>query len=347
MNRPSRLGLLVAMVAVLLVADPALASAREPLRGTADVQEAVTLLRDAARAGAHVSYSGTQFVTVWSEGGGTSAVLASVRHTPGGGTSYRVLGGQDPGSTVVDDLGDERLVDLMVAAYDVQVAGSGTVAGRSAHVVDLRRSDGTLAARVWTDTETCLLLRREVYDESGTLVRAGGFLDLDVRATEDAAAGRSGSAYVPTTASGRPSARRTPSLPAGPDLPTRLGDALVLHDASRSRMGSATVTHLLYTDGLSSVSLFYQRGRLDADDLEGFSAHQVGGTTVHVADTPPMRVTWDCYGYVYTMVADASSTSLQAMLAVLPHTDDEDDPGFRDRVTRGLDRVGGWLNPFG
>lgn len=318
------------MIAVLLLAEPAHA---DEVR---DAPGAVSLLRQAARAPDSVGYSGTQFVTVWSREG-TAAVLAEVRHSPGQGTSYRVMGGQETGSIHADEISDQTLVDHVISGYEVELAGMDSVAGRDAYVVDVRRDDGSLAARLWTDTATSLLLRREIYNEAGKMVRASGFVDISVRS------GAGVSAADSRTMSAQP---RPASLPDVSPLPRRLSDELVLHEVNRLTLGSQTVTQVVYSDGLSNVSVFVQRGRLDSEHLDGFTERTVAGTPVYVADGVPQRVTWACYGYVYTVVADVSSTSLETVVAALPHSTASADRSFAGRVVRGLDRVGSWLNPF-
>lgn len=336
--RGTRIGLLTAMVALLLVAEPCVSSAGPPTVAGTDDPAAITMLRDAARAGTTARYSGTQFSTSWGPRG-ASAMLAQVEHDPGTGTRYRVVGG-GPTEATIGDISDPSLVEFIVAGYDVEIAGTGTVAGRGATVIDLRRGDGTLAARLWTDSEAGLLLRREVYDEGAKLVRASGFLDIDLQ--PGAAADASSMSVTVSTARGT----QTAQVPSGPTLPARLGTSMRLLGSSRMTVDEAEVTHLLYTDGLSSVSVFYQRGSLDDEKLDGFDRRTIGETSFYVAQDEPLRVTWACYGYVYTVVADASSTSLDTMLQALPHSADVDD-GFRARVERGLQRVGAWLNPFG
>ena len=337
--RGTRIGLLAAMVALLLVAEPGVSIAGPPTVAGNDDPAAISMLRDAALAGTTTRYSGTQFSTSWGPRG-ASAMLAQVEHDPGTGTRYRLVGG-GPTEASIGDISDPSLVEFIVAGYDVEIAGTGTVAGRGATVIDLRRGDGTLAARLWTDSQASLLLRREVYDEDAKLVRASGFLDIDLQPGAAAAAASSTSVSVSTARGGQ-----TAQVPSGPPLPARLGTSMRLLGSSRMTVDEAEVTHLLYTDGLSSVSVFYQRGSLDDEKLEGFDRRTIGETSFYVAQDEPLRITWACYGYVYTVVADASSTSFDTMLQALPHSADVDD-GFRARVERGLQRVGAWLNPFG
>ena len=96
-----------------------------------------------------------------------------------------------------------------------------------------------------------------------------------------------------------------------------------------------------YSDGLSMVSVFEQRGKLPAR-LAGWRKTKTGG---HVVFTLPDQrsLTWAGHGMVFTMVADAPSQTVDAVVGALPH----DGPtGFWKRMSRGLVRVASWVNPF-
>jgi sigma-E factor negative regulatory protein RseB len=89
------------------------------------------------------------------------------------------------------------------------------------------------------------------------------------------------------------------------------------------------------------VSVFEQRGKLPAT-LAGWRKTKTGG---HIVFTLPDQrtLTWAGHGMVFTMVADAPSQTVDAVVAALPH----DGPaGFWKRMSRGLVRVASWVNPF-
>ncbi|MCA1824642.1 MAG: hypothetical protein LC640_10375, partial [Frankia sp.] len=126
--------------------------------------------------------------------------------------------------------------------------------------------------------------------------------------------------------------------------PTTLPNGLELFDARRRAGEPGDVLHLSYSDGVSHVSVFEQRGRLDTSALDGWHRERVAGTRVWVNDAFPRRVVWAANGRVFTVVAECERTSLEALVAALPHR------GARrpllSRLTRGLRRVGSWINPF-
>jgi sigma-E factor negative regulatory protein RseB len=102
------------------------------------------------------------------------------------------------------------------------------------------------------------------------------------------------------------------------------------------------VLDLGYSDGLSVVSVFEQRGGLPAA-LPGWRRTTVAGHVVFVAEPDQRLLTWAGRGMVYTVMADAPPQTVDAVVGALPH----DGPaGFWKRMSRGLDRLASWANPF-
>jgi sigma-E factor negative regulatory protein RseB len=126
--------------------------------------------------------------------------------------------------------------------------------------------------------------------------------------------------------------------------PDELPPSLQLIDARRGGGHYDGIVHLSYSDGLASVSVFEQRGRLQASDLTDYRATTVGGRHVYLRDGVPQRLVWASHGTVYTVVADASARTVGAVVGALPRP--TDDTGAMNRLGRGLDRVASWFNPF-
>lgn len=301
--------------------------------GSDDDPAAVALLARAVDAAVSLSYSGTQFVGVWGAAGSGSAVV-EVRQRAGGAREVRAV----PASGLVarwnrtdvqvpvDAVAAGPALDVLAAAYRLRLRGSDTVAGRVATLVSADR-DGRPAARLWLDRATGLLLRLEVLDGQGRLVRSSGYVRLDVEAPAVApAAIRLAAASGPQLLGGDAMARLTAQgRPTPPDLP----GGFRLHDSRRT----GDLLHLTYTDGLSGVSVFLQRGRLDASGLTGFTAERWGERTVHVGRGWPLRVVWQDGAEVATLVADAPEDRVRAIVAGFP-AGTPDDAGARlgDRI---------------
>ena len=61
------------------------------------------------------------------------------------------------------------------------------------------------------------------------------------------------------------------------------------------------------------------------------------------AEPDQRLLTWAGRGMVYTVMADAPPQTVDAVVGALPH----DGPaGFWKRMSRGLDRLASWVNPF-
>lgn len=343
---------------VLLGSHPALAMSQPPPGGpegdaASAEQAALGLLGAAVSAARGRTYSGTAYLASYREGRAASAMVR-LRHVPGLGLDAATEqtaaasgagsdgSGDDLAQAARTDVLDERVVELLAQHYDLAVSGSDGCAGRSASVVEARRpgavsEQAAVAGRFWIDRDSGLVLRREVYDDQGRTVRSSAYVDLRVDASTVAVR------HVPTT----------PGDPVAPDAladwPASLPGSFALVDA-RSRPVEADgresdVVHLAYSDGLSTLSLFAQDGRLDGAPGDGFAQQQVEGRSVWVRGSTPQRVVWSGGGRTWTLLSDAPDGSVRAVVASLPH-DDQPDTGVLARASRGAARIGSWLNPF-
>lgn len=319
----------------------------------------MSLLDDALAASRTLSYTGTQYVASWRESAAASA-LVDIRHTPSSGAVVRSAptadGTRDDAALASMSAGlDPRLLPLLEDQYDLRVAGAGHCAGRNARVVEARRPGesgmGAVAGRFWVDTETGLVLRRDVLDEQGRRVSSSAFIDLSLEPALDAS--------LPAGATDRPAgdpstgeqldddgldALRSDGWPVPDTLPGgfALFDARVrTHGGERGRQ----VVHLAYSDGLSTTSLFTQRGALGVRPPDGFGPQEMAGTTVWTRGGTPERVVWGGGGRVWTMVSDAPASAVAEAVGALPREDPPQD-GLLARLRRGTQRLTTMLNPF-
>jgi sigma-E factor negative regulatory protein RseB len=309
------------------------------------------LLREAAAACENVSYRGVQIVAWWGDGGASTSVV-EVWHQPGHGTLAQAAetdpgplsplqaglsGQQDPDGIL--GLSGQLLV-LMQANYQVSYAGNGTADNRQAQIVEVRRTAGGLAARFWLDTVTKLPLRREIFDTNARVISEDAFINLTI--------GEQGLAGMPA-ASVRPwSGRLGPAeLVAlrgrGWPLPERLPSNLVMFASDETFARGGEIVDLSYSDGLSVVSLFVQRGALP-QSLPGWRRITLSGRAVDATGPGYRSLAWSARGYVFTMIADAPPAIVADVVAALPR---DQEPGFWLRLGRGFRRLVSWANPFG
>jgi sigma-E factor negative regulatory protein RseB len=195
-----------------------------------------------------------------------------------------------------------------------------------------------------------MVLRRDVLDAAGAVVRTTAFDDLKVgpllpvhqRASLAAAPGR----VLDDGALGALEAQGWPVvhvLPAGLEL----FEARMLTEAATDAATDAEaagVLQLSYSDGLSTLSLFVQDGELSSKPHG--TARPVGGGTVWVSAGSPQRVVWSGEGRTWTLVSDAPESTVEDALLVLPHKSAPVGDSPLSRVWRGMAVVGSWLNPF-
>lgn len=317
-------------------------------RGTALMSAAVAACRT-------VSYAGAQLVAWW--GGGTStAYLIDVWHRSGEPEIADAAGSADgdgapgsiarPGAAASDHAASGVLsvsswmLRLLRTNYLIEYAGPGAADGRMAQIVSVRRRDGSLAARYWLDHVTGLPLRRELFDARGRLVNEGAFLDLSIGRTPVPAQ----PAGVVQAWSTQPVRSDLATLRAqGWSIPATLAGDMTLIGVSRSAISSGAVVDASYSDGLSIVSVFMQRGEL-AGGLPGWQPARVRGKLVYSSQPDLRSLAWSAHDVVYTVISDAPQRTVDQVVIQLPH--DRGD-GLWQRINRGLRRIASWFDPFG
>ncbi|TDC87232.1 sigma-E factor regulatory protein RseB domain-containing protein [Actinomadura sp. 7K507] len=341
---------------------------------------AVALLRAAADAASRVPYQGRRFLTTASRDSSTTS-RAAVSHTPGDGIHYQAVPGgavgrpstadrsgtagkgYRPESAAGDTTGFTReTLALLTRNYSVVRAADSSVCGRHARVVEARRADGTPAGRFWVDSETGLMLHRELIDARGGSVVVTGFSEISFTEPPPEPVVRQrprrGLARFPDTGTGETAdgnrgqgaalwsdeldradldGLREGGWPVPEDLPGRL----TLHDARRDDAGGAV--HLSYSDGLAAVSVFVQRGTLDEDALGGWQKIAKDDRTVFRRESLRHWAVSAGDGYVFTVLTDAPQSTAEAVAARLPR--DAGDP-FWPRLSRGARRLVSAANPF-
>jgi sigma-E factor negative regulatory protein RseB len=314
---------------------------------------AMDLLSQAAAAGQATTYQGVE-VTSQSGVDGTVTVVSQVWHQGGGLTLVRTSSGATP--VVSYDMGDRSpagvfgvtsaQITLLGKHYVAAYRGVGSAGGVPARIVDVYRFDGSLAARFWLDTRTLVPLRREDFDTADKLVsdelfsqvRFGPLTEHPTAAMTQAPALASSSATA-WVGAGSPLTVVASLDKRGVRLPGTVLVGLPLYAAAWSGTGAGQVTDLEYSDGLSVISLFVQRGTLAAS-MAGWEPLSLDGIRVYVSGH---SVTWAGRGEVYTMIADAPPQTVAEAVAALPGGGQ---PGLVDRLGRGFDRLAHLVDPF-
>lgn len=343
-----RHALLVAAGGVLTVSLAGTAVADVATQDTSDPR-ALSLLRAASNAGRNSNFEGTQIVMLWLADKALSATVR-ISHRAGSGSLIQVEPtATTEGRTVFEPTGQgsegltgpsAEALDLVRRNYVVVLDGTDDVLGRAVDVVLISTRSGRPVQRLWIDRSSALPLRRAFYDDRSRLVRQTAFVSLSERVPSFATLQQATVPMRRSTGSVDVAGLRAAGweVPAAPD-------GMVAYDAVVSGSGPAGVLHLSYTDGIDTLSLFEQRGRLDASELRGWRREDVGGIRAWVNAGYPRRVVWSSGGRVYTVVTECDESSVEHVVRSLPRGQRSD--GLLHRVRRGARRVASWVNPAG
>ncbi|MDT8449321.1 MAG: MucB/RseB C-terminal domain-containing protein [Wenzhouxiangellaceae bacterium] len=151
------------------------------------------------------------------------------------------------------------------SVYAVGKVGSGRVAAREAVIIEIAPRDAyRYGRRLWLDKGTGMLLRSVLYDEAGDVVEQLSFVEIELGASiadhelasdldnpEQVARYRETDGVLPPdVAASRAPSWLPESLPAGFRLAT-VG-------RGKARDGGGMYEHLLFSDGLSSFSVYIE-----------------------------------------------------------------------------------------
>ena len=323
---------------------------------TPDDAVAVTLLARSAKAASAVAYTGR--AVTWDRNGTTTT---EITHLPRRGTIWVVAGEPKSSARFSPEGGSSSFADdgrpLALLRDNSRVLREAdldtTVAGRTAEAVVAIDADGTLDARYWIDAKTGLLLRKELLDSKGLVRNRSGFETLKLEVAPDTS--------VPATTSDKWSEQLGTSDLAtarshGCPCPESLPGGLALLDARRAPAGAVStmpVVHQLFSDGLTTVSVFSMEGTLQTIDTDGliargFTRQQLGDHFAWVrggtSSSPAVTAVWEFKGEVLTLVNDDAEDPLAtagAVVAAFPPVPDPEDSSLWSRIARGWHRLTG------
>jgi len=280
----------------------------------APAQEARDWLERMNRAVEDLNYRGT-FVHVL---GGTAETLHIVHRNADGESGERILSLDRAGREIVRQgdrvqgiLPDQRVVLLetrrdvsplvsalpsnaaeLDAHYEIGLGGSARVADRAVQVLEIKpRDEFRYGYTLWLDEATAMPLRSQLIDAQGRVVEQILFTAIEVPADIPAAELEATIDTTGFTMLRAPEAEaETVRLAA--DIQWRAAavpGGFRLSVATQSQMaGSDTpVEHLVYSDGLATVSVFIEARETKADVGEGFS--NVGSTNAFSLTLPGGR----------------------------------------------------------
>jgi peptidoglycan/xylan/chitin deacetylase (PgdA/CDA1 family)/negative regulator of sigma E activity len=296
-----------------------------------------------------LSYEGTKAITVW--GAQVQASEVRVYHAAPDETrlEYLAAGAQpkrivvikgrmmrqyDAARNVIVErpapaAGEERLlrevVPRILSNYTIAFDGADMVAGRPTRVVVVRSKFAARpSVRIWIDSERRLILRFERYTADGRLQESAAFLNItyDPPLSPDlfTVPAPPGAQVQPPPPRPRPAlsleeiAQRV-GFP--PQVPAYLPQGFQLtRQVVRTVQGQPAAV-FLYSDGLSTLTLFESRGPKGA--LPRGRPVRVGGADGQMAFRGVARVLhWNAGGISYTLVGDLPPDELLRVGASVP-----------------------------
>ena len=303
--------------------------------------EAQAMMQRAADAAHSVSYSGRQSFMAH-RNGGVIVAHVDVDARAGQGsqvmvnnqTGQQLLKGFTPAlisSRVVDD----ELLELLERNYRLSGTHGASVAGRASTVVMATR-DGSnfVAARWWIDDATGIVLWQETYDRSGSVDLSFGFTSVSVSRGDSILEHLPPRLAVPRTSTSLTLSSATELNASGWSCVRHLAGLSLVRIRS-DRAGNPDTVHLVYSDGLTTMSVFEQRGRLTVVP-EG--SHWDAALGAHVRRGASSVATWQSGEMVLTVVTDGSTSLLAEAVESLPHGEPTTQTTL-DRIKAGWARI--------
>jgi negative regulator of sigma E activity len=219
----------------------------------------------------------------------------------------------------------DRVLQNYRAVYD----GEAIVAGRpTVSVALINKYTGERAMRVWIDRETHLVLKKEEYHANGAVASQTHFEDL--RYTQSIPDGIFSVEPPAGFAPARGQVVATPSSDidkvikeAGfaPYKPNALPQGFDIVSADVTTVSGVRTLHLLYSDGLRSISLFENATDAAADfgSLHPKALTFEGHEAEYVEDGPTTLLTWKEHDIYFALVGDLLRNELvQIAKSVVP-----------------------------
>ena len=282
-----------------------------------------------------VSYSGRKSFFTTRDGQTMWAEIA-VEARAGQGIDVEVLSrsgkqlvhGFSP-TTVSSRVVDDDLLNLLAANYTLNGVGGATVAGRRATEISAW-SLGQRAARWWLDDETGIVLWQEFYDRTGAVALSTGFTSVTVSPTAEMME-HLPPRLVPAATTTSLSVADVGWLRSSGWSCERNLSGLSLVRLHTDRATGPTAVQAVYSDGVATVGVIEQRGRLEGPPP---STRWDPDLRAYVRHGASQSATWQAGDTVLTVVTDGPADVLTRAVASLP-PDRSSTPTTMDRVQEG------------
>lgn len=177
--------------------------------------------------------------------------------------------------------------------YEAKLGGIERVAGRTCQVVTLTPRDGyRYAYNLWLDTRTGLPLKARIVNESGKAISILVFSEIQIGKAPDIRNDMAGKIIQKEARPDKPVVNEWKVTP--PPGYERVQEAVRMLPGKR-----APVTHLVFSDGLSVLSMFVEPAEPQVESLRGLSAEGAIGIYAREVD-----------GYIVTTLGEVPNMAL-------------------------------------
>jgi outer membrane lipoprotein-sorting protein len=307
------------------------------------------LLKQAVSADDHVTFSGTITSLVYGHDATTATIVRVEHRAPNEWRMWYVAPADAYGRLIVSNesvqyqyepktgkvFSNDWVSPLASAIdvvrirhnYSVQLAEQATIAGRPARTLSLVSNySHTLAQRLWIDSATNLVLRREIYHADSTLAAKTEFDNITFVKDLPPDLFKMSVPAGMTLVTGAEYGTSTPDLAALTSqlkfkavTPHELADGFAFQKGSIEMRGGVQSAEFVYSDGLRSVSLF-ENPTGDFPTFDGPAAKpiQVGKANgKYQALTGQTLVSWNANGLNLTMVGDIAPKELARIASLI------------------------------
>jgi negative regulator of sigma E activity len=240
---------------------------------------------------------------------------------------HRAMVSENPSSD--NSIAMNSSIALLVANYKALIGAVEIVAGRPATTISLvNRYTGERMMRLWIDNETKMVLAKEAYHQDGSLAWRSRF--DEIRFT-----GEIPSVVFSTTippdfqhVEGRRFADINDDLQRTLDdagfkavNPRYLPDGFHIIGAENSTFRGLRNLHLLYSDGIRTLSLFENNADSEPDfgGVKPSITHFEGHDAQYVKDGPTTLLTWREHGLAFALIGDLDLKKLtEIAVSVVP-----------------------------
>jgi negative regulator of sigma E activity len=240
---------------------------------------------------------------------------------------HRAMVSENPSSDNAATLNTN--IALLTANYRAVVGPVEIVAGRPATTIMLvNKYSGERMMRLWIDNETKVVLAKEAYHQDGSLAWRSRF--DEIRFTSEIPTG----VFATTIpqgfqeVEGRRFADITDDLPRTleesgfkPVIPKYLPQGFRMIGAENSTFRGLKNLHLLYSDGIRSLSLFENNADSEPDfgGVKPAITRFEGHDAQYVKEGPTTLLSWREHGIAFTLIGDLDLKKLVAIaISVIP-----------------------------